>query len=375
MRNVILFLYISFISQMSFSQSVNSAFYFSDSIVSNDSNEVRFTLESDGFFKNNEYFNDFVEGYSIPGVATRPTIEWQYGAKTLITAGVLFQKFAGDPSKPIFAPIFRLQQKLSPSIELSIGELGNMLANNLAEPFYSFDDYYYSPVNYGLRFNTHTKIYNSRLWLNWQQFIRKGDAFREYFSVGHTGAFTVYSTENISINIPLQFVFRHKGGQINQTDTSMQTLHNNAAGIEMIYHSNIYNRKAYIGLKYLNVLFIDMSPSKALEYDKGYALYPSLIAGLDNFNLYCEYWDAINFLPTSEYTLYSAQSLIDPLLFGDHRKMLNTKLDFVKNYSQDIRFIARIETFNDISTGSFDYTYGFHLVMNPSILLKKTTKR
>jgi hypothetical protein len=65
------------LSLQAFAQLNNSAFTFRDTIQPSHENRLNLSVQAFSFFKNNEYFNDIVPGYTFFGYQLNPELTYQ----------------------------------------------------------------------------------------------------------------------------------------------------------------------------------------------------------------------------------------------------------------------------------------------------------
>ena len=80
------------------------------------------------------------------------------------------------------------------------------------------------------------------IWLNWEQFIKEGDPFQEKFTAGLNMYFDLYKGPNFRLGLPFQALFRHQGGQIDNTSLPAGTQSNFIEGfrVQWIQNDNFF---------------------------------------------------------------------------------------------------------------------------------------
>ena len=94
---LIIFLLIQIFSiQIVSAQLFPPSFYRSAQIDSSLDNTLSFRIENSNFFKNNEYFNDIIQGYTLIGWFINPKLIYYPAKNAKIEAGIHFLKYSGD---------------------------------------------------------------------------------------------------------------------------------------------------------------------------------------------------------------------------------------------------------------------------------------
>jgi hypothetical protein len=91
----------------------------------------------------------------------------------------------------------------------------------------------------GFQMIVDTKRWHSDLWMNWQSYIFKESSHQEAFTVGWTQNINVWKRtkedRTHSLDIPIQLVIQHRGGEQDNTKMGVQTIANGALGMGYEY--------------------------------------------------------------------------------------------------------------------------------------------
>ena len=89
--------------------------FFANNKNVNDSSKLNLSIENTNFLKNNEYFGDFAQGYTLIGYFLKPKINFSPHKKLKISAGVHLQKYSGIDKfteiQPTFSVLFAPSSK------------------------------------------------------------------------------------------------------------------------------------------------------------------------------------------------------------------------------------------------------------------------
>lgn len=349
----------------------NSAFINNYKINSGDSGKLFFRFENTDFLKNNEYFNDYYEGFTLLGYFVKPVLEFYPNSKTKITAGAFLQKYSGIDGFTQATPLLTFQYAGTSWFDLVIGTIYGSYNHNLIEPLYQSDRYYREQQENGLQLLFNRKHFRADIWASWEKFIFQNDPSQEKIFGGVSGSLILFpenQEHKFSFEIPLQGTVQHLGGQINVSDKKMSTLLNSALGFKTAYRLN--NRTSLILDGYF-AKFYDNSPEKQLPYIAGYGLLGNLGVKRGNFTLLAGYWNCENFISPKGEPLFQSVSQMDSSYFRKKRKLVTLKLDFNKKISSDISLNFRVESYYDIVVKNLDYSYGLNIIFNRSFFIKK----
>jgi hypothetical protein len=214
-----------------------------------DSTSVGIHLDGSSFFYNYEYFKPFAEGYTQPGFSLMPTVQASFGSQLLVGGGVHLNKYWGTKPFTENTPIVFARYQPLTNFYVQVGTIesrdGHMLSDLLYNPLYKID---YRQEN-GLQL----RYYGTRLfadaWVSWENYIRQGDNDQERLTAG--GSILAQLTPSSSrweVTIPLQLVFKHIGGQINDKSDTTKRVHtysNLSLGIQVAYR---YSKGTKVGL-------------------------------------------------------------------------------------------------------------------------------
>lgn len=355
------------ISPLLFCQEENAIFYVSDEKEGKDSNAIYLSVSSLAFFKNNEYFGHFVDGYTLPGYCLSPELLYVAGTSTYMRAGIYYMQFAGLVRPYAIRPLFRIRHDISSFLDIIAGSLEGGLNHRLSEPLYGFDNYFFRQPEYGLQLLLHTAHISSDLWCNWRQFILWGDDFQEEFTVGNYSMLRLSDTAAaFRLSFPFQTLITHKGGQINNTDAKIESIFNLSPGLIAEHYSTATKIKR-TGLFAAFCYYFNPFDSRA--YHEGYAIYPQCYISTSMLDCRLGYWRAHNFFAPEGEALFSSVSSVHQRYNKRNRELVTTKISLSKYYRSGMRFGFRLETYYDIATHKLDYSTGLFLLFNKDFFL------
>ena len=372
---LLIFIFVIFLTTESYSQLDMSGRYTHAKFDTAKQDDLLFRLESNIFFKNNEYFNEYLEGYTLPGFSLRPEIVYYAGTKLRFTAGVSMVYFSGDKGLFDVKPVISANLRASDKFNIIFGSLKGNIHHRLIEPLYDPDNQYLRPVENGFQFLFDTYRFNFDLWLDWEQFISWGDTIPERFTVGFRGDVTLTKKgSRVDVSLPLQALVNHQSGQISDHHADTYSMMNGVAGIKAgLKTGEGFIRKVWLTGYYLG--FSQFSGSLDLGFESGQAFYP--VAGFDYKygQFMAGYWYADDF-----YSLKGNPGFMSVSNFQDfyskYRKMGTLKATFYRSFMDDqIRFNVCVNGYFDISANIFDYSYGLSLIYTPDFKIINVKSR
>lgn len=333
-------------------------------------NKLLFRLENTNFIKNNEYFGVSAEGYTLLGYSITPSVMYYAGTRLRFQAGFNTQKYHGSEKFSKVNPVISAHLKLTPQLDLIMGSLKSTIHHRLSEPIYDNELQYIRPYETGLQFLYANKRLWADAWLDWEQYIKSGDAFPEIFTAGiSTYTNILHSESGWAIHIPLQMIARHIGGQVNTDDTPMQSIVNLSLGVDVSRKTGgFFNTLGFFG----NWLpYSDLTKVNALGIYNGNAIYTGIKSQGKKGLLMLGYWNGHNFIAPKGSPLFQSVSVYDPLAVIPNRELVTGKLGFYKTFLSQIRFSFLFEGYYDVPDKQFDYAYGIHLSFTPNFVIAK----
>jgi hypothetical protein len=336
--------------------------------------QLNFRFESLGFFENNEYLGNFVDGYTLTGAMLRPKLSYSPAAGLYVEAGAHLFKYNGRDKLTAALPWFSARYRFSDRFSVVTGNLDQTNQHGLSEQLWEPERIYTDHPEGGLQFLYSGKKLNAQTWVSWEQFIQKNDPFQEHFTFGLTSNYQAYQNSELSVKFPVQVLFYHQGGEINSDPGGgrprVQTHANFSAGWEMAI--NVGERIKTINLNgYWFGYDAVTKDSNTLPFSKGHAYLIETSAQTRNSRISVSYWNAFQFLAPKGRLLYQSGSDSNPSYSQADRSMLSAKYFWQRNIAKDARVAFQVETYLDVPTGDFSYSYGFFLLLNSDFLLNK----
>ena len=358
-----------------YSQYGNRIYLTDNEIAAADSQHLFFRFTGSTFFNNKEFFNPYQPGYTLLGYYIRPAVEYYPGPNTMLRAGVHLLKYSGLGSYHQSVPLFTLHHRFSPGLELVAGSLYGSLNHGLIEPLFAFERVFTNHNESGLQVLIDRGFIKADIWLNWEKFIFKGDPFQEEFTAGFSSQiFTGGSDKSFRISFPVQLLATHKGGQIDASAESLQTLVNYAAGVHIdkdMGHSFIKS----FGFRGYLAGFSDFSNSYRYPFKNGWGLYPNLYADTKWAEAGIGYWRGNQFIAPRGEPLFQSVSQVDPDFAMSSRELITGKVIVNRSLTTGINMGLRFEFYYDRPGKSFDHTAGLHLMIDERFFITRVHRR
>jgi hypothetical protein len=352
--------------------------------LNSDSNKLYLKIRNANFIKDNEYFNQIVEGYTLSGYWITPTLEYHPGANSTLEAGIHLLKFSGRDRFFKILPVFTFSQQLNRNIFLILGALNSNSNHNMAEPLLDPERFYFKQVDNGIQFLITSERIKSDVWFTCDSFIWRGDSMQEQFTSGSSSEFVLIKNTGWSFSIPLQTIIAHKGGQINRPKKPIETLMNLGTGLNIEYNSE----GGFIKQIRLNPHFLIYNKSTSAEfpeapYKKGWALYPNVLINSDHLYLKLAWYHSNSFIGPRGEAIYQSVSTepidqsfsrLDTTKNEKYRNLFIGKIAYSKNLGKGISINACFEGYYDNHEKLFDYNFSFHLLYSDRFLLHSLKK-
>ncbi len=357
--------------QISWAQTFPASFYKNTSIDSTLHNSINFSVENTNFLKNDEYFNRIVEGYTLLGWMLDPKITYFPTKNAKIEAGIHFLKYSGVNGFTQAIPTLSFQYRINKSIDVILGSLYGNTNHKLIEPIFRYEYYFTDNVENGLQFLINSNRFSSDIWLNWQQFIFKGDDKQEIFNAGFSNKVYLSDKNNRhQFSIPIQILFTHQGGQINKTDEKLITHNNDAIGLS--YSCSISNQFINsFGANQYYLIFKDLSHSYQFPYSLGYGLFSNVFVTTGQLKAQVSWWYGDHYISLRGNPFYQSKSTIYDRYYEKQRAFVSTRVMYEKEITKGLNIGGGTEMFINLYNYDVDYWYSFYINFNRSFFLKR----
>lgn len=341
-----------------------------------DSQNLYLQIENHNFFWNAEYFGDFVEGYTLAGFEIKPSLQYYFNSKFRLQAGVLTRKIHGAVGFYDVIPTISAHACLSDSFQIIIGTLKGSNEHEMLHPIYDSELLFFdrlqngfnAPVENGFQLLYTNSWIKGDMWVDWEQFIVKGDTIPEILTFGLNTTFDVFKTNNTYIKVPFQFLIHHQGGQISNFDEAMLTLNNGATGV-VIERNSSHSFIKKISMNGYLLWYNDITEAWQSYFNNGWALYPSFTIESGKIQLFAGYFYGNNFASPKGSYLFQSISDYKKSAYQKERQLIIGKFNYHKLIAKNVNFAVILDGFYDLKNSRFDMAFGVSIIANPQLFL------
>ena len=340
-----------------------------------DSQQLSFNLYNLNYINNTEWFGNIPLSGTLFGYQLIPEFEYQISPKLIIKGGIYLQKEFGRKEYTTIAPTFSVKYKAKHS-SFIIGTLEGNLNHGFIEPIYDYKLIINERLENGFQFLVDTKPYTHDFFINWRRAIHPGDNFKEEFDMGYVSKLHVVNKERFKLALPVQLLYSHKGGQVDNLNMPLQSLTNFATGVSMTYH---FNKKLFKEIVFDNyyVNYKDVSGQKRQPFNEGNAYLSHLLfAFKNNIGIDLRYWNGSGYIGPRGMALFQSVSEKYPGLVEKHRELLIVSFiydkEIFKNVNFDFRFIPYKDFGEESSSGTgLEYSFEMYIKYALKVNIKK----
>ncbi|MFW5781041.1 MAG: hypothetical protein ACOCXD_00565 [Bacteroidota bacterium] len=355
------------ISNSLYAQETDLLFPYPGSAYS-EAGDLYLDINTSGFFRNNEYFNEIVDGYTLAGTFMTPAVSYHPTGETRIDAGVHMLYHPGMKGFKKIMPVFSFRYQFSKSGELIIGKLEGAEKHGLLPQLLNPERTYLQGYENGLQVRFNAGYFHSDVWLNWENYIFTGDTTQEVFTQGTSTGVKLLENKNTRLVIPVQTMAVHRGGQINETNKNISTLFNLATGVDIDFLTGGESIES-IGVDFLFFGYVDLSPAKLQAFENGTGMYVGLGTTGERLELDLGYWYGNRFIAPGGEEIYQSVSYKNAGLVDPYRGLGVIKASYGIPVGEGLQFGLFTGGFYDLSGKLFDYYYGLHLFFSRRFFL------
>lgn len=329
--------------------------------------KLMFSVQNLNFMKNNEYFNQFADGYTLFGYQLRPTLVYYPNAYTRVAAGAYLMKEFGREGFTTAQPYFNIKLAKN-GYTGTFGNLEGSLNHNLIDPIYDFERVLTNRQEYGIQFQSDKKYLSSDVWMDWQRAIHRNDPYNEMFTFGASlrGKLPPLG-KGWTVELPLQSLIWHQGGQIQGEVTGPDqslgktTIWNSAAGISV---QKTFPRgfvKAVRTEGYL-AYYKDLVRANDAPFWQGSGIYLNQTLATKLVDLSAAYWHGNGWIAPEGAPSYNSASSILPGVAVKNRGLVVGRVSRQQKIGRGVTAEVRFEPYYDLNTEKLDYSYAIYLV-------------
>jgi hypothetical protein len=338
--------------------------------------DLRIALNAFTFFKDNEYFNEIVEGYTLFGTQLNPQLVYYPTRDLRLEGGVFLWKDFGTPQLRQVRPTFRATWTVGNN-QFIFGNILPNLNHQYIEPLFDFERVMLKPLEEGLQYRYVSQRLFLDVWVDWLKQEYPGVAYQEQIAGGLSSSFRLTGDNSaFKVSIPFQFTARHYGGQIDTLHAPVQTLFNYATGVVARLPLGGSVLRA-VRVNAYGTLYRDNSGFFRLPYTQGSGLYLNGTLETRYADLMVSYWQGHQFYAPFGGPYYQgvASRYGTPGYTDAERRLVLVRLLRDFRISDAAAVTVRVEPVYDIGNKILDYSFGVYLNFRQEWLLGNLARR
>jgi len=331
-----------------------------------DSGKLSFSIYNMNYEYNTEWFGKIPNSGTWFGYELIPELQYQPTKNFLIKAGIYLQKEFGRDNYTTVAPTFTAKL-LFGHYSFLFGTLEGNLNHRFIEPIYDYKLLFTQRLENGAQLIADTKKYWLDLFINWRKAIHVGDPFREEIDAGLSSRFNLYDKDKFHVDVPVQALITHQGGQISTSPQPDKTLFDFAAGAAISYNFDEFLKKITFENFYVGYRAGKNSPEIV---KKGDALLSRVALNFKFFDFDIRYWKGTNFFNPRGGPLYQSVSEKTPGFIEKERQLLLASLIYNKKIFNGLELNLKFTPDYDFGEKILEYYYEFYLKFSTSFFIK-----
>jgi len=368
----LVFIFLFFFSIFAHAQDLNRFFRTSYSIRAENEKKLYFQFYNSNFLKDDEYFGNLIKGYTYIGFFAQPALVYFPHKNIKITAGAQFLKYSGLETWGQIKPVFQFQYSPNTKVSLILGTLNGNLNHGLEEQIYGFNRFFYHNIEEGAQVLLDYPWLNMDLWLDWEHFIFRVKDEQEHIVGGYHAKIPIFAKKSqSSLEVDLQGMINHKGGQYHPPELILQTLFNSASGLRYEYQFNKKSSPVVVGINAWYFGYKDLSSVHQLAFNSGQAWSSNIYFRYGDLFISSGYWHSDRFVTIFGNPLFSSISVDSPGYTQLNSKLITWKFSYGKVLYKDISLEFRHEGYWDLNQKRIEYSLGLYLIFNGDFFLTK----
>ena len=318
--------------------------------------KVQFHFAALSYVKNNEYFNEIADGYTLFGYYLNPTVSYQPHQKVQIEAGVFVRKVFGNSGFKETEPTFTVQIKQA-NWRFLFGNIEGNISHRMIEPLLSFERLLSQPLEHGIQAKYQYKEAFFDAWIDWQRSTLPGQSNQEYIWNGLSFyakplRFDASALKGLTFQPIVQTSVFHEGGQNIQSVLPVRTLLNLTAGLRV---QKALNNGQTLTFDNYYVAYFE-SPRRGTAY------YFNTFWKNPKYQIGLSYWLGHYFTsPFGGDLFQSISKKFGANYYEEYRNLLVMRMSREWNISKGIDVLLRIEPHYDFQNRIFEHSEGVYL--------------
>jgi hypothetical protein len=210
--------------------------------------------------------------------------------------------------------------------------------------------------------------------MDWEKFLLPGEAHQEVITGGLLASYMMNgSAENRGLSAHFQSIIHHFGGQVDNSDSPLQSRANVAAGLKYSFLPG-FKLLDRITISSFYIQALELSQTNTIPFESGFGTDNSITlenkwAKLSAGWFHGEYF----FAPLGDY-LFQSVSQFNSWYVGERRDLFTSKLLIGHQVMKGVNIGFRFESYYDIQRKSNDFSYGLNISVN-TVVFEKNMKK
>jgi len=339
-----------------------------------DSEKISIHLYNNNFVKNNEYFGPYTEGITYIGSVLQPEITWALTTKFSLSGGWYFRQYYGQDGFDQSLPVIRASYRFRPDAQAIFGQLDGQLQHGFIEPIYNTDNYFIKNPEYGVQFLVNRKKLHADIYMDWEKFLLPGEAHQEVITGGLLASYTMNDfAANKGLSAHFQSIIHHFGGQVDNSDSPLQSRANIAAGLKYVFVPGPKASERLILSSYY-IQSLELSQTNTIPFESGFALQNTIAFENDWLKISTGWFHGEYFFaPMGDY-LFQSISQFNNWYVCEKRDLVTSKLLVGHDIINGVNMGFRFESYYDLQRKSNDFSYGLNISVNAEVFEKSLKK-
>lgn len=340
-----------------------------------DSGKISIHFYNNNFVKNNEYFGPYTEGITYIGSIVQPEVSWALSKNFSLSAGWYIRYFYGKEGFEKSLPVIRARYTFLPGARLLIGQLDGQLQHHYIEALYNTDNYFSTNPEYGVQLLLDRKKIHFDFFMDWETFLMPGEAHQEEIAGGLLAKYSFNNqSKNKGLSANFQSIIHHFGGQVDVSESPIQTRSNIALGLDYAFlpGTKLLNR---ILLSSYYIRAMEMSHTNTIPFKSGFATHNTVTFENKWIKLSTGWFHGEDyFAPKADY-LFQSVSGKDNYYTTKGRDLITSKFLFGNEITKGVNLSLRFESYYDLQRKWNDFSYGLNISVNAEVFEKTASKK
>lgn len=359
-KQLLLITLVTFLFSSLYAQIDYEIFKDSATLKAEDTGKLSVEVDNLNYLRNYEYFGDMALSHTMIGYQFMPQVKYQLNKNFLFKGGIFLRREYGRDGFVSVLPVLTAKYQKN-GLSMILGTLEGALNHNFIEPIYDAESIINDRIEQGAQVILDKKRFWMDWYIDWEKAIVRYSPYREEFTSGISSKIKLVRNQNVDIDIPLQVMVAHKGGQIDTSGLPVESLLNTAIGASFLFKPNNDFLKG-IRTDHYFAYYRDISGTKNQLFNEGTGWYSTLVFQSKwNLDLDIRYWKGDSFFGPRGGALYSSVSEKIPGYGEKKRELVFASLIYDKQLFPNLFLDLRLEPYYDLENEFLEYSYSVFL--------------